>query len=387
MTEGSAADLVRQRIRRAGPIGFDEFLEIALYAPGAGFYETGGAAGEREGHFLTSPELGPLFGAVMARALDAWWRDLGEPDPFVVVEAAAGSGALCRAVLDAAPACAPALRYLLVERSDALRERHGARVALDPPRDVLGPLEDRDEEDEEGRRVVPGHGPRVASLAELPAGPIVGVLLANELLDNLPFSVLERGPDEWLEVRVGEAADVGGASFEEVLVAAPPALAATAERLAPDAPVGGRVPLQLAAAGWLREAVHVLERGRIVVVDYAVERTANLASRPAGEWVRTYRLGGPGGAPLNEPGAQDITCEVCIDQLARVHPPAADRSQRAFLEAHGIDALVAAARAAWDESAANPTVASLKARGRVSEAAALTDPGGLGAFRVLEWIL
>ncbi|TMK87491.1 MAG: class I SAM-dependent methyltransferase, partial [Actinobacteria bacterium] len=51
----------------------------------------------------------------MARALDDWWRDMGEPDPYVVVEAGAGAGTLARHVLDAQPRCAPALRYVLVE--------------------------------------------------------------------------------------------------------------------------------------------------------------------------------------------------------------------------------------------------------------------------------
>ena len=85
---------------RAAP--FDEVIELALYDPVDGFFGGGRArAGGRD--FLTSPEVGPLFGAVIARALDAWWDELGRPDPFTVVEAAAGAGTLARAVLAAAP--------------------------------------------------------------------------------------------------------------------------------------------------------------------------------------------------------------------------------------------------------------------------------------------
>ena len=112
---------IAQRARRQGPIPFADFVELALYDPDGGFYELGGRAGRR-GDFLTSPEVGPLFGAVIARALDTWWAGLGCPDPYVVVEAGAGAGALARSVLDAAPSCAPALRYVLVERSAALRD-------------------------------------------------------------------------------------------------------------------------------------------------------------------------------------------------------------------------------------------------------------------------
>ena len=95
---------------------FDEVIELALYHPEHGFYGRGGGAG-RGADFLTSPEVGPLFGAVVARALDTWWTELGTPDPFIVVEAGAGVGTLARSILTANPACSPAVRYVVVERS------------------------------------------------------------------------------------------------------------------------------------------------------------------------------------------------------------------------------------------------------------------------------
>src|SRR5712671_2596136 len=129
---------ITEEIHRFGPISFDRFLELALYGPG-GFYTSGAGAG-RDRDFLTSPEVGPLFGAVIARALDAWWAELGRPDPFTVVEAGAGAGTLARSILDARPACAPALRYVMVERSDALRELAAGRVPVEPPRFMPGPV-------------------------------------------------------------------------------------------------------------------------------------------------------------------------------------------------------------------------------------------------------
>src|SRR5436190_1620189 len=127
MSDG-VADIVSERARRLGPIPFDEVMELALYHPEHGFYSAGGGAG-RGADFLTSPEVGPLFGRVLARALDAWWRDLGEPDPYVVVEVGAGAGTLARHVLDAGPECAPALRYVLVERCERPGVAHRARGA------------------------------------------------------------------------------------------------------------------------------------------------------------------------------------------------------------------------------------------------------------------
>jgi SAM-dependent MidA family methyltransferase len=80
---------IHRAIARHGPLSFDRFMDLALYDPDQGFYSRSGSVGRR-GDFLTSPEVGPLFGAVVARALDHWWRDLGEPNPFMVIEAGAG---------------------------------------------------------------------------------------------------------------------------------------------------------------------------------------------------------------------------------------------------------------------------------------------------------
>src|SRR5207248_1543607 len=206
------AQLVAERARRFGPLPYDEVLELALYHPDHGFYGRGAGAG-RGADFLTSPEVGPLFGAVVADALDGWWVSLGEPDPFVVVEAGAAAGTLARDVLAAQPWCAPALRYVLVERSEALRDRQLGRLPLEPARQVLGPVV-HGSDPEEGAHAVPGIGPLATSLAELPTGPFTGVVLANELLDNLPFRLLERRGG-WSEVRVG-------AQLDEVLVPAAP---------------------------------------------------------------------------------------------------------------------------------------------------------------------
>lgn len=319
-----------------------------------------------------------MFGRVLSRAIDSWWIELGSPDPFVVVEAAAGTGSLARAVVASGPACGPALRYVLVEASEALREQQSGAVPLEPPHWVLGPT-DQDEDDEV--RPVRGAGPLFTSLADLPAQPFTGVVFANELLDNLPPLLLEHREERWHEVRVGEEAG----RFTEVLVAATPELAEEAARLVPDPPEGARIPVQLRGRDWLQQALARVERGRVVLVDYA-DTTPSMAARPWPEWLRTYRAHGRGGHPLDQPGTQDITCEVAVDQLARVRPVAADRSQADFLRAHGIDKLAADARSAWEERAHIGDLEAVKARSLVSEAAALIDPTGLGAFRVLEWV-
>ena len=80
-------------------------MDAALYGDG-GFYRTGGRAGRR-GDFITSPEVGPLFGLCVGRAIDGAWDRLGRPARFPVVEHGAGPGTLARGVLAAPLACRP----------------------------------------------------------------------------------------------------------------------------------------------------------------------------------------------------------------------------------------------------------------------------------------
>jgi SAM-dependent MidA family methyltransferase len=321
-------------------VPFSTFMELALYGDN-GFYTSSGRAGRR-GDFITSPEIGPLFGAVVARFLDAEWRRLGEPAEFTVVDAGAGPGTLARSVLAAEPACTAAMRYVAVEISDVQRARHPDRVE---------------------------------STAKLPDEPFEGVVIANELLDNLPFR-LAVYDNAWREAYVvaqpdGRLVEQLSAPFEPL----PPTLPARAS-------LGARAPLQDAARSWVESALAGLRRGSLIVIDYAVPTTAELAERPWRDWLRTYRAHERGGHYLADPGLQDITTEIAIDQLP---PPDSVRSQSQWLQLHGIGELVDEGKHYWEAHAARPDVAAMRMRSRISESEALLDPAGLGAFTVLEY--
>jgi SAM-dependent MidA family methyltransferase len=343
-------------------------MEAALYGEG-GFFASAHGAGRAGRDFVTSPETGSLFGACAARALDWLWEVLQRPDPFLVVEAGAGNGRLARDVLRAEPACAPALHYVLVERSAALRAEQRTRLALEPADEALGPYVRAAGVDTAVPQ--PGTGPIVAALDELPAlAARDAVLLANELLDNLPFGIAQRTTDGWHEVRVALAPDGG---FEEMLVPSDsdPGI---------DAPIGTRVPLPRGVQDWARACEQTIERGFVLAIDYMCA-ASELADRP---WLRTYRAHEHGADPLVEPGAYDITGDVVIEQLTAALPFDLLRLDRQadWLAALGIDELVAEGRAAWDEGAARGDLAALAGRSRISEERALVDPAGLGAHRV-----
>jgi SAM-dependent MidA family methyltransferase len=316
----------------------------------------------------------------MARAIDAEWVRCGRPDPWIVIEAGAGAGALAAGVLAAAPTCAPALRYLAVETSAELRRAAAARLPLEDPAQFLGPHAPPDEGDEPPV-AMPGQGPIVTTLGELPAGPIDGMVIANELLDNLAFDVYERTRAGWTEIRVGMSAS---GSMVELAVEADEGVATRLDRLAPDAPIGSRVPWQASAREWVRRATGVVRQGAVICVDYG-RSTAELATAGAASWMRTYRAGGRGVDPLAQLGAQDITADVAWDQLDAGTGLPLRSSQREWLVRHGIEDLRQQAAEHWHAQAAVGDLAALRARSRVNEAEALCDPNGLGGFMVLEW--
>jgi len=374
------AERIAQRIHRGGPIPFDAFVGEALYGDG-GFFTGEHGAGRGGRDFVTSPEVGTLFGAMVGRALDRSWDDLGARDPFFVIEAGAGRGRLAADVLASRPRCSPALRYVLVERSEARRAEQRDLLALEPVEDALGPLHEGADADSTAER---GLGPIATSLPELPAIPLDGVVLANELLDNLPFRIVERTVDGWSEVRVG----VEGATFEEDLVRASSDLALEADLVAAaSAPVGSRLPVPTGVREWLQTCGFALRNGVLVVVDYAAT-AAELVERGQDGWLRTYRAHDRGASPLVAPGEQDITADVPLEYLVHAAGRAGlslelDCTQAEWLRDLGIDDLVAEARAQWDARAHIGDLEALRHRSRVNEAAALLDPGGLGAHRVL----
>jgi SAM-dependent MidA family methyltransferase len=324
----------------SGPVPFEHYMEAALYGP-HGFYTSTGFAGRR-GDFLTAPEVGPLFGAVVARHLDAEWRRIGRPDEFTVVDAGAGPGTLARSIAAATPECAAAMRYIAVEVSEAQRSRHPDGIE---------------------------------SVAELPEGHFDGVILANELLDNLPFrlAVFDHG---WREAFIdstpdGELSERLSAPFDPV-----PAMLPAAGGF------GARAPLIDRAADWVVDARSRLRAGSVLVIDYGVALTAELAMRPWRDWLRTYRSNERGDHYLRGPGTQDITTDVPFDQLPE---PDSLRTQAQFLQLRGIDALVEEGKRIWAEQASHPGLEAMKMRSRISESEALLDLDGLGSFLVAEW--
>jgi SAM-dependent MidA family methyltransferase len=261
------------RISAAGPITFDEFMEWALYEPGEGFYDRP-PVGE-EGDFVTSPHVSPAFGALLARQVGQVWDLLERPPLLTVAEVGAGDGTLARQILEAVravPELAGSLRYVAMERS------RGARFAL-----AALTLELR------------------TSLEELE--PFEGCILANELLDNLPFRRLRRRNGRTVEVRVGahngSLVEVETEAPTEMLALLPRPLEEKEER-----------PVSPHALAFVRQMARVLRRGYCFLFDYGF--TKGEAPGP----VHAYRHHRVLEDVLGNPGSRDVTAAVDLEALA-----------------------------------------------------------------------
>ncbi len=316
-----------------------------MYHPEYGFYSSVGHAGRR-GDFLTSPEVGPLFGHVVANALDAEWDRLGRPESFTVIDYGAGPGTLARSVFAASPRCADVMRYIAVERSEMQRALHPEFVVSVDEAEIMA--------------------------SELFASKLVGVVIANELLDNLAFAPVTRvdGRLHLLDVVLDG----------DTLVTTPSLDAHDDVEPFFDVSVS-RAVLQAEAASWLGAMRAALRRGRILVIDYARLQSIDVE-------IRTYADHGRAGDPLEALGTKDITVDLDLEQLQRMVAPADQLcTQAEWLRSHGIAALVEEGQRIWEAGASTGSLDALKARSRVREAQALMEADGLGGFMVAEWVI
>ena len=340
-------------VRREGPIPFDRFMEMALYDPDGGYFGSGPLRSQAEGDFLTSPETSGEFGATLARFVEKEFRRLGHPAGFTLLEVGAGSGTLLSALLGALD-WAP--------RTVALEVSPAAREAL---RDALPAVE------------------VVADRRELDR--FRGVVIANEVLDNLPVAIAVRTEDGgWTERRVwSDGADL-------VLVDAPvrSEVLAWLETHAADVPGGGVVECQLAAGRWMERMIDLVEAGAVVVIDYGDTSEGLLSRRRRGGTLRTYRAHHLSRHPLDEPGSMDITADVDFSALAMVASGRGTKCrlyrQDEFLSGLGLDSRRAELRQReLVEARGGDPMERLRLRSRVKEIDTLLHPRGFGDFRVL----
>ena len=340
----SLEDRLVTRIRERGPITFAEFVEAALYDPDEGFYARPQVG--RGGHFWTSPHVSPAFGDLVARQVAEAWEALGRPSRLDVVELGAGDGTLARQILRAAeavPALSAAISYVGIERTP------GQRGALE----------------EAGIR---------AAGSILEVAPVTGVVLGNEVLDNLPFHRLRGRHDGAVEILVGE----GDGRLVEV--EGPPTPAAHLDN--PPGP-GEERTVSPATAELIADVAKSLERGYVLLFDYGFA-----GDEPPGP-THAYRGHQAMDDVLSDPGSRDITAAVDLDTVIeaargaglQTWPPT---TQRDALLALGYRLWASGVRRRQAEAeAAGEARAAARLYEERSRSSILVDESKLGGLHVL----
>jgi SAM-dependent MidA family methyltransferase len=309
-------DLIRGEIARwGGVLPFDRFMELALYAPGLGYYVAGNRKLGAEGDFVTAPEVSPLFGRCLARQCAQVLAALGGGD---ILEFGAGSGALAAVLLDELKLLdCPPRRYLILETSPELRERQQGALA--------------------GRAEV--------EWRERPPPVLRGVAIANEVLDAMPVHRFTLREGEMQGLGVGWD---GVALVERTCAASPDLKLAVAALQAAGYPLGEGYcsEVNLRAAPWIATLGEILEAGVALLIDYGYPGAEYYrAARSMGTLMCHYRHRAHPD-PYRLVGLQDITAHVDFSRVAQAGTAAGLNllgyaTQAHFLLACGLDQLLA----------------------------------------------
>jgi SAM-dependent MidA family methyltransferase len=350
--------LLRERLSH-GPMTFAEYQEAALYHPDLGYYARSQRSGWR-GHFLTSAELDPLFGALWAVGFRRSWESLGRPASFELIEVGPGEGGFANSILSVVKgAFADALTYRLVEPIPALVERQMSLLSTYD------------------------NAIWSSSIDELM--PVAhGAVIANEVLDNLPVNLLEFRAGEFVELYV-EATGRGlqlvpGPLSDSALMS----LVAAADW---DPAEGQRLELSPAAVSFVRSCAAAVEAGAVVLVDYGLT-WRGLAERPAGTLV-SYSDAGADDLVLDRPGEKDITSHANWDVVASTlrsegFEVSGPTPQREILNDLGLpDLEESLAKKQRGLASEGRGAEALRALSRRQALGVLSDPDGLGGLEVL----
>ena len=278
------AQRIAREIEAAGGwLGFERFMELALYAPGLGYYARAArqftSAAASGGDFITAPQISPLFGRAVARQIG---QALAATTTKQIWEFGAGSGLLAAQLLAALGEQVE--RYCIVELSGALRERQRATLA----------------------ERVSEHAGKAVWLDALPAA-IEGVVIGNELLDAMPVALLHYDGERWFERGV----TLNGAGFvfaDRPTALRPPVNAAFA--------AGTTTELARQAEAFMRTLGQVLARGAAFFIDYGFPAHEYYHPQRHGGTLMCHRAHRADTDPLSDVGDKDISAHVDFTAVA-----------------------------------------------------------------------
>jgi SAM-dependent MidA family methyltransferase len=354
------AELIRAQIRAAGgAVPFSRFMELALYAPGLGYYSAGARKFGAGGDFVTAPELGGAFATAIATAVAPTLRALGEGSVFF--ELGGGSGAFAAAALPAlARLRALPTHYWLLEPSADLRERQRERLRAQLSPDLFA---------------------RCRWLDTPPEAEWRGLLFANEVLDALPTPRFAIREGEVYEEHVVLGPDGGFLRVDQPADALLRAAVRHVERdMEQKLPEGYRSEVLPQLPYWIQAVGGLLREGAMLFVDYGYPRSEFYRSGRSDGTLRCFYRHRTHDDPFFLPGLQDLTASVDFTALAEAGVNAGFDfagycTQAAFITGNGLEAQAEAIEALADEA---------ERHRRRQEIKQLTLPGEMGErFQVM----
>ncbi len=295
MTPSLADDTLTASIRSAiqaaaGQLPFDQFMDLALYSPGTGYYVNGSGKLGATGDFTTAPEFSPLFGECLANQCADLLTALSGAD---MLELGAGSGRMAASLLrrlqtlDALPD-----RYLILDTSPDLQAAQRAWLS----------------------EAVPDLLPRVTWLQALPEPGWRGVVVANEVLDAFPVHRVQFTGEVWLEGFVTWQAD----QFSTVWAPIKSPGLADAVRQIPtnQLSAGYQTELNLRLSPWLAAITACMAQGALLFIDYGYSAAEYFHPERSAGTLQCYHQHQANTELFQRIGQQDITAHVNFSQLA-----------------------------------------------------------------------
>jgi len=289
------AAVIRAKIEQNGSIPFSEYMEIALYEPGLGYYSAGLQKFGEGGDFITAPQLGDVFARCLAKQVEQIGDELGA---YEIIEAGAGSGVLAADLLKALQDNHPPARYRILERSAHLRQVQQETL----------------------ERSVPQWMDRISWLDQPPETDWQGVFIANEVLDALTVELFccvnEDNREDIRQMRVVNGPD--GFAWDQGQC--PPVMEAkiqsTLAGLESPPTVGYQSEINTALPAWLESVTASLNKGVALFIDYGYPRQEYyLPQRRNGTLICHYRHRAHDD-PFVWPGLTDISTSVDFTALA-----------------------------------------------------------------------
>ncbi len=278
------SEILRKKIKKEGPVSFRDFMEMALYYPALGYYNSDRDRIGKKGDYYTSPVLTSLFGELIGKQIEEMWNLL-DKKPFTIVEYGAGTGALCADILHYLQKNQPLyndLKYCIIEKSETMQKRE--------------------------KRTLPSKVSWYPSIKEL--APVTGCILSNEVLDNFPVHKV-KVQNELMEVFVNY-----NKGFEELLRPANEKLKNYFKEQQIFLPENYCTEVNLRAIEWIRDVAANLEAGFVLTIDYGFPSDDLYSSKRNSGTLICYKGHQVNFSPYSDIGKQDITAHVNFSALS-----------------------------------------------------------------------